>query len=420
MSQHQYHMTSSIADVKVKLETSILPAFAKELEYIQRNIKEFSTTASKLTSNRQSLIQHFDNLETFINHCISEMMEFLQILRRNENEARQMLQTCYKSEKMEESDESYDNNIFSHEPRMPHFAPLRMAPPCLPVTNVETTNDLCLVQKLLSYGVQVLDFRVTDNFQCNIFVENIISNGNDTAWISKIGMVSLLTSSGERIKSINAPNLNTLYFAIDHRDDLLYSNIETCNLMKITKHGHEIVLFETAPFQPSGLYIKNKSELLVCMQTHTYGKVVLYSIRPLREGNVIKEYVSHPDGSYLFHKPNKAVININEDICVIDTQGNKIVTITGEGTFKFEYRGPRNQSFEPIGIACDQCGNILVSDYSSKVIVLLNANGAHLTSFDLPMYGISRPMGLSVDTEGRLWIGQGNGRVHVARYLKKP
>jgi sugar lactone lactonase YvrE len=64
----------------------------------------------------------------------------------------------------------------------------------------------------------------------------------------------------------------------------------------------------------------------------------------------------------------------------------------------------------------DSMSHIIVGDQFNRCLHILDQNGLFLRCVDSGSY---KPTGLSVDSEGRLWVGQyESGEVKVIQYMK--
>lgn len=74
--------------------------------------------------------------------------------------------------------------------------------------------------------------------------------------------------------------------------------------------------------------------------------------------------------------------------------------------------------FDPRGIACDRFGHVLVADYNSNSVHLLDHSGRFLRLLLTDADGMFGPTSIAIDEDGFLWIGGGNATVRVYRYIK--
>ena len=111
--------------------------------------------------------------------------------------------------------------------------------------------------------------------------------------------------------------------------------------------------------------------------------------------------------------------NNNGDICVSDNNAKTVVVVEKTGRVRFRYDGRparRKEAFDPTGIVTDALSQIIVVDYKNNCLHILDQDGQFLRCVD--DCGLEKPRGLSVDSEGRLWVGCETGKIKVIQYLK--
>lgn len=82
-----------------------------------------------------------------------------------------------------------------------------------------------------------------------------------------------------------------------------------------------------------------------------------------------------------------------------------------------EYHGYTVPQFDPRGITCDRHGHVIVCDYSSNMVHLLDKNGRFLMYLLTEADGIFGPTSVAVDRAGLLWVGGGDATVKIFRYI---
>nr|XP_022311816.1 tripartite motif-containing protein 3-like [Crassostrea virginica] len=111
--------------------------------------------------------------------------------------------------------------------------------------------------------------------------------------------------------------------------------------------------------------------------------------------------------------------NNNGDVCVSDPNADTVVVVDTAGRVRFRYDGTparREKSFDPRGIVTDALSQIIVTDYKNDCLHILDQNGQFLRCLD--DCGLKKPVLLSVDSEGRLWVGLcDTGEIKVIEYL---
>ena len=88
------------------------------------------------------------------------------------------------------------------------------------------------------------------------------------------------------------------------------------------------------------------------------------------------------------------------------------------GQHRFFYTG-QGSGFRPYGICTDILGHILVCDYVSNNVHLLDQDGGFLSRILSEQQGIEYPRGVCVDDENNLYVGQlRTNPVTVYKYLE--
>nr|XP_022308977.1 E3 ubiquitin-protein ligase Midline-1-like [Crassostrea virginica]XP_022308978.1 E3 ubiquitin-protein ligase Midline-1-like [Crassostrea virginica] len=113
--------------------------------------------------------------------------------------------------------------------------------------------------------------------------------------------------------------------------------------------------------------------------------------------------------------------NNNGDVCVSDGNADTVVVVDNTGRVRFRYDGTparREMSFAPRYIVTDALSQIIVTDIYNTCLHILNKNGHILRCVD--DCGLVGPYELSLDSEGRLWVGLlHTGEIKVIKYLEQ-
>jgi hypothetical protein len=96
-----------------------------------------------------------------------------------------------------------------------------------------------------------------------------------------------------------------------------------------------------------------------------------------------------------------------------------VVAVDKSGRVRFRYDGTparRKETFNPEHLITDSMSQIIVTDYNNACLHILNANGQFMRCLD--NCGLDKPIGLSIDSLGRLWVGlKETGEVKVIQYI---
>lgn len=88
-------------------------------------------------------------------------------------------------------------------------------------------------------------------------------------------------------------------------------------------------------------------------------------------------------------------------------------------TSESEYHLNEMPPFDPRGITCDNHGHVIVCDYSSNMVHLLDKHGRFLMYLLTEADGIFGPTSVAVDKSGLLWVGGGDATVKVYKYIDR-
>jgi streptogramin lyase len=151
----------------------------------------------------------------------------------------------------------------------------------------------------------------------------------------------------------------------------------------------------------------------------SHHKIVRY------QGQKVTQEIDKDEHSNTIYQGGDYMLYVTEnncgDIVVSDENAEKVIVVDKTGKVRFQYNGkpPGGQKpFSPRQIVTDSMGNIIVADPNNSCLHILDQNGQFLKCVD--NCGLNDwPVGLSVDSEGRLWVGQWKSEeVKVIQYMK--
>ncbi|XP_048752263.2 uncharacterized protein LOC125663883 [Ostrea edulis] len=207
---------------------------------------------------------------------------------------------------------------------------------------------------------------------------------------------------------------------VNQQGELVYSEAEN-RTVNIVRHGRKETLITTPRgWHPGQLCCTKSGDILVSMFTTDQSQ---YKIVRYREHTVIQEVDRDEDGEPIYKGGEYGlyvVENINGDICASDNNADTVVVVDKSGKVQFRYDGTparRKKSFDPRHIVTDSMSQIIVADVNLDCLHILDQNGQFLRCVD--NCGLDGAHGLSVDSEGRLWVGlYDSGEVKVIQYMK--
>ncbi|XP_022341340.2 uncharacterized protein LOC111135501 [Crassostrea virginica] len=205
------------------------------------------------------------------------------------------------------------------------------------------------------------------------------------------------------------------YHTATQDGDLIYTDKGKKKIYRITPDRKITEFINTGDWKPLGVYSSRiNGDILVGMIKDKEAKVTRYS----KAGKEIQNIQRNNQGQKLYSYPHYITENINGDICTSDYHKQAVVVVNNSGHHRFSYTG-QGSGFYPYGICTDVLGHILVCDYFSHTVHLLDQDGGFLYVILSPQQGITSPCGVCVDDENNLYVGQGNtNTVTVYKYLQ--
>ncbi|XP_078328825.1 uncharacterized protein LOC144623852 [Crassostrea virginica] len=205
--------------------------------------------------------------------------------------------------------------------------------------------------------------------------------------------------------------------------ELIYSD-PTRRTVNIVRHGKSETLITTPQgWNPWRVSCTMSGDILVNVSQKTYhepkDKIIRYQGQNIKQ-EINKDRLENPifkEGLFSQYMSE----NKNGDVCVSDVNANTVVVVDNTGRVRFQYDGTparTKKSFAPRYIVTDALSQIIMTDSNNDCLHILDQNGQFLKCVD--DCGLKTPWGLTVDSEGRLWVGLLNtGEIKVIKYLEQ-
>ncbi|XP_013379534.1 tripartite motif-containing protein 2-like [Lingula anatina] len=165
--------------------------------------------------------------------------------------------------------------------------------------------------------------------------------------------------------------------------------------------------------KPWGVAINRHSEILVC---DVYCKCI---------------FVFQMDGTYVKTIPigqckcpmDIAASHVNDTIYVSDSNGHQVVGLSDHGEVIMQHgtpdvpgNGPDQLKF-PRGVCVDHFGHIFIADSENHRVVELLPDGSYKRTLATEKDGLKQPVAIATNSKGILVVADWNGNVRVFRYL---
>nr|XP_034307578.1 uncharacterized protein LOC117682993 [Crassostrea gigas] len=233
-------------------------------------------------------------------------------------------------------------------------------------------------------------------------------------WVSDSQGKLLQTDlQGNQLQKITTNGKGEGYHTVTQHGDLIYTDNKAIN--RITLDNTITEFIKTGEWEPFSIHSSHiNGDLLVGMRKDREGKVTRY-----KTGTEIQNIQRDNEGQKLFSAiPAYITENINGDVCVSDYHKKAVVVMNKLGQHRFSYTG-QGSGILPYGICTDVLGHILVCDRISDTVHLLNQDGQFLSLLLTPQQGVTCPRSLCVDDEHNFLVGQTfTNTVTVYKYLQ--
>uniref|UniRef100_A0A8W8M4N8 Tripartite motif-containing protein 2 n=1 Tax=Magallana gigas TaxID=29159 RepID=A0A8W8M4N8_MAGGI len=258
-----------------------------------------------------------------------------------------------------------------------------------------------------------------------LLIHHITSIKSDRLWLGGISykkedILKQVDSSGNVIETINDADISLGNFAMTQKGELLYLEKGCNKVQKKTPKGTTTIITTSKDENIRALFSSQiTGDLLVGVhkfQTKA-GKLTRYD----KTGAKIQDIEVDNHGKTLYSYPVYIAENRNGDIVTVDSTTNKVVLVDKLGGYRDYYKGqsPKKREFNPHGVCTDVHGHIMVVDYSSGSIHLLDQDLHFLTLLmTKEQHNLKSASALFVDEKHHLYVGSENGRINVYKYLK--
>ena len=212
--------------------------------------------------------------------------------------------------------------------------------------------------------------------------------------------------------------------SVTSEGELIYTDRDS-KTVKIVRHGMIKTLIRPPQvWEPHSLCWTRSGNILIHMMEtshttrHVRNKIICYQgerIVQIINKDVHGDFILS-DGYFSIYMAQ----NGNGDICVSDVNAKIVVVVDKMESVRFRYDGKqakKRELFSPKGLITDSLCQIIVSDYNNDCLHILNKNGQILRYLD--DCGLLKPCPVSLDSQGRLWVGlRDSGEIKVIEYLK--
>ena len=199
-----------------------------------------------------------------------------------------------------------------------------------------------------------------------------------SAWVKGKTNFALIDMKSKQILEKFSDTTVAVQFTVNNKQELLYINKNN----EITRNSNDSksnIQIERAEEQwlPQSVYCSQSTgDLFVgmCIPDKDIGKIAKYD----NMGKLTLSIQYDREGRTIYSRPSYVRENKNWDVIVSDFEHGVVVTDC-EGSYRFSYTGPTlKPRIQPGGICVDVLSNILICDWNTKTVHLIDKNGVFL------------------------------------------
>lgn len=231
-----------------------------------------------------------------------------------------------------------------------------------------------------------------------------------------------ITGKVEKVIPIYGDKVRDIAYRVSD-DSLLIAYLRTSRIFRY-RNNNMTLIFSTGNKHPYGIDTFPDGRIaVVCTSENKDGEIDSGELHIYSNDGVLLKQMGHNKGENVFKRPYSVVVNRSSSRIFISDRGHECVFVLSEegDMFLHKYTGSRGcgtrlifkieHDFQPMNLAQDNDGNVLVVDAANAAIHLLNHEGIFLGLVLTSAQGnFGNVLSIGVDPEGKIWIGDNNDK----------
>lgn len=228
-------------------------------------------------------------------------------------------------------------------------------------------------------------------------------------WVNYRNNLILSNTMGDIIDNLKDAYSGYGIHTVKKNNELIYINKDYDIKRKTLMTTKIFKKKDDSEWTPECVYWSNSNgNLLVGMYAKdaSKGKVTRYN----QTAQLIKTIQHDKKGMGLYKKPNYITENNNGDVVVSDYDSRAVVVTERGGSHRFSYKGhPAGSELEPWGICTDKMSHIFVCDNVTKSVQILDKEGRFILKLLTNLHGLDKPRSLGYNNNTKeLYVGSFN------------
>ncbi|XP_061179621.1 uncharacterized protein LOC133188265 [Saccostrea echinata] len=241
-------------------------------------------------------------------------------------------------------------------------------------------------------------------------------NKSNRIWVNDWdGNLVQIDLHGNQLQKIKTSPRSEGFHTVTVDEDLIFTDTVKKAIRRMTQNNKSTSFIKTGDWKPVSIYSSHiNGDILVGMVKDKEAGITRYD----KTGKEIQNIQWDSKSQELYSSPYFITENLNGDICTSDFSKQRVVVVDEAGKLRFSYNGNQESVFFPKGICTDVLSHILVCDYYSDSVHLIDQDGQFLSLLITRRDGIKSPCSLCVDDENNLYVGKLTKGITVYKYLQ--
>ncbi|KAL4220724.1 hypothetical protein ACF0H5_021119 [Mactra antiquata] len=256
------------------------------------------------------------------------------------------------------------------------------------------------------------------------YVYGLAPTSNNHVWVSLLdhSYIILMSNHGDQLSMVEVDDVCE-NICSDKRDGCYVTCPRSRVIKHVTKDGDVISVLEDLPDIPHGICMgsikfeqtedgERLNELYVCFTDLTGLNSEVYSGSGTKGCvRIFSETGDDLEQGFVTQSPIRLDVHTRTNTLCISDHTNGCISVTDStGHFvKALYTGENDEVFKPLGVCFDRHGNIIIADWESNTVSVIDQDGKYIRNLTCDIEG---PQSVAV-SNGRIWIGGKSGMIQV-------